>query len=216
MGAKRLGAVDITASTQTLLYTPPTNTGAAITASLCNRNSASVLIRLALCTSASSASPAAGEYVEYNTTLPANGILERTGLIVASGQYVVAYCNSAGVSGLAFGIESQLPPNVTGGRLGANDMTAASNTTLYACPSNSQSVVTINCCNRNSASSTTVRLAICNSASPAASEYIEYDTVLPANGVLERTGLALDGGKYLVGYCASSSVSMTCYGYTEP
>jgi hypothetical protein len=77
------------------------------------------------------------------------------------------------------------------GRLGAQDLSAGLNTTVYEVPADTFSVVTLNIANRSS-STITVRVAIAASATPLNAEYIEYDSQITANGVLERTGIVMD------------------------
>jgi hypothetical protein len=98
------------------------------------------------------------------------------------------------------------------GRLGTADLSATTNTTLYTCPATTFAIVNVTICNRN-ASAVTVRLAIASSATPGNAEYIEYGTTIPANAVLERTGLVLDStNKYLVVYSSTTSVNAVAYG----
>jgi hypothetical protein len=97
------------------------------------------------------------------------------------------------------------------GRLGAADLAAATNTTLYTVPASTFAVVSVNVVNR-SASAVTIRLAISSSATPGDSEFIEYDTSLSSKGVLERTGLVLDAGKLLVIRSSAISVNAVVYG----
>jgi hypothetical protein len=61
----------------------------------------------------------------------------------------------------------------------------------------------------------TVRLAIAGTATPSIAEYIEYDTVLPGNGVLERGGLVAQTGEIVVAYASAATVSVSVYGYEE-
>jgi hypothetical protein len=101
------------------------------------------------------------------------------------------------------------------GRLGtANITTATTNTTIYTVPSNTFAVVSLNIANRSGSTAATVRIALSSTATPAADEWIEYDSSLVANGVLERTGIVMDAGKYLVVYVSSATptVSCVCYG----
>lgn len=97
------------------------------------------------------------------------------------------------------------------GRLGVADLAAATNTTLYTCPSSTFAVVTVSICNRGSTAAN-IRLAISSSASPADSEYLEFDTSLSAKGVLERTGIVVDAGKLLVVRSSAVSVNAVAYG----
>jgi hypothetical protein len=97
------------------------------------------------------------------------------------------------------------------GRLGAADLAAATDTTLYTVPSDTFSVVTVNICNRGTVPAN-VRIAIAAAATPTNAEYIEYDVEIVAKGVLERTGLVLDTGKLLVVRSSAINVSAVTYG----
>jgi hypothetical protein len=97
------------------------------------------------------------------------------------------------------------------GRLGIADLAAATNTTVYTCPTSTFAVVTVSVCNRG-ASASNVRVAIASSASPTDAEFIEFDTSLSAKGVLERTGIVMDAGKLLVVRSSAGSVNAVVYG----
>jgi hypothetical protein len=97
------------------------------------------------------------------------------------------------------------------GRLGAADLAAATNTTLYTVPSATFSVVSLSLCNRG-ASTVQIRVAISTSGTPADADYIEYDVNLLSKGVLERTGLVLDAGKVLVVRSSAVGISAVVYG----
>jgi hypothetical protein len=100
------------------------------------------------------------------------------------------------------------------GRLGTANITTTSNTTLYTVPASTFSVVSINIVNRSSSAAALVRVAVSSSASPAADEYIEYDSSLVANGVIERTGIVMDTGKLIVVQTptATPTLSVVVYG----
>ena len=97
------------------------------------------------------------------------------------------------------------------GILGTADLAAATDTTLYTVPADHFSVVTVNICNRSS-SAETVRIAVSSSGTPADADYIEYDSQVTANGVLERTGIVLDASKVVVVRSNAINVSAVCLG----
>jgi hypothetical protein len=97
------------------------------------------------------------------------------------------------------------------GRLGAADLAAATNTTLYTVPASTFTVLTCNICNRGT-TSVNVRIAVASSGTPTDSEYIEYDVSVLPKGVLERTGIVLDAGKLLVVRSSAVNVSAVAYG----
>lgn len=97
------------------------------------------------------------------------------------------------------------------GKLGANDLSATTNTTVYTCPADTYAVVAINICNRG-ANATAVRIAIADSDTPGAAEYIEYDSQIFSKNVLERTGIVLAATQRLVVYSTEASVSAVVVG----
>ncbi len=101
------------------------------------------------------------------------------------------------------------------GRLGANDLTAATNTTVYTVPSDTFSVVTLSICNRGN-QAIAVRVAVSAAATPTAAEWIEYDTEVLGKGVLERTGIVMDAGRLLVVYSSAANVSAVAFGIETP
>ena len=101
------------------------------------------------------------------------------------------------------------------GRLGAVDLSSATDTTLCTITAGTVAAMTVNICNRNSASAALVRLALAAANPPSATDYIEYDAIVPPNGVLERTGLVLDAGKLVVARADIASVTAVVYGYED-
>ena len=98
-----LGTADISAASNTTVYTVPADNFAVITINMVNRSSTDRNIRVAL---AASASPSAAEYIEYDATLIANGVLERSGIVVDAGKNIVVYANSTDVSCVVYGLET--------------------------------------------------------------------------------------------------------------
>jgi hypothetical protein len=76
---------------------------AVVTVNITNVNASSTaLIRIAL---SSTATPTAGQFLEYDTRLNPSGVLERTGIIVPEGMGIVVYSNIAGTNAIAYGFE---------------------------------------------------------------------------------------------------------------
>jgi len=97
------------------------------------------------------------------------------------------------------------------GRLGASNVNATSNTTVYTCPADTYAVIAVNICNRGT-SSAAIRIAVSDSDSPSTAEYIEYDTDVFAKNVLERTGIVLSAGQRIVVYSSESNISAVVVG----
>jgi hypothetical protein len=98
------------------------------------------------------------------------------------------------------------------GKLGAQNLSATTDTTAYTCPTDTFAVVTVSMCNRG-ATTATVRIAVSSTTTPADADYLEYDTDLLAKGVLERTGIVMDStNKYLVVRSSLTSVNAVVMG----
>jgi hypothetical protein len=98
--------LSLTAATYTNVITTTqvdANKIAVVTLNICNTDAAATTsIRVALSTSAT---PSAGDFIEYNTLLNPLGVLERTGIVVPAGMGLVVYASTANVSFVAYGIE---------------------------------------------------------------------------------------------------------------
>lgn len=97
------------------------------------------------------------------------------------------------------------------GRLGANDLSAATLTTVYTVPADKFSVVTISICNRGNQAAN-IRIALSATGTPTTAEYIEYDTEVFAKGVLERTGIVLETTRNVVVWSSIPNVTAVVYG----
>jgi hypothetical protein len=96
-----LGRVSLASTTLTTVYTVPV--GAYANVNITNRTGASAAVRIALAQTA--AAPLVSEYIEYDSYVAPNGVLERTGLVLDAGWSIVAYSDKANVSVQAYGIE---------------------------------------------------------------------------------------------------------------
>lgn len=106
MATGRLGTADLAATTDTTLYTCPSNTFAVVTVSLCNRNASTARsIRVAIC---DTSTPGNDEYLEYDAELVAKGVLERTGLVLDAGKLLVVRSSGVDVTAVCYGIETSI------------------------------------------------------------------------------------------------------------
>ena len=103
MASGILGKASLSATTITDIYTVPASTVATCNILVCNRNASAVVVRLAL--SATSVTQANDEFIEYGVTIPAYGVLERTGIMLQATKIVTAYSDTANVTVIVDGFE---------------------------------------------------------------------------------------------------------------
>ena len=103
MATGRLGIADLAAATNTTLYTVPASTFSVVTVNIVNRGASAATVRIAV---ASSATPADSEYIEFDTSLSAKGVLERTGIVLDAGKLLVVRSSAIGVNAVVYGIET--------------------------------------------------------------------------------------------------------------
>ena len=109
MASGRLGTVEIDGTTKTVstsydVYSVPASTLTSCNISVCNRTSAAVKVRLSIGTV--SATPSDDEYIEYDTSVAANSVLERTGVLMdATNKYLTFSSDTADVNCVVWGIE---------------------------------------------------------------------------------------------------------------
>jgi hypothetical protein len=103
MATGRLGTADLAAATNTTVYTCPADTFAVVTVSVCNRGASAANIQLAVC---DTATPGNDEYIEFDTSLSAKGVLERTGVVLDAGKLLVVRSSAVSVNAVVYGIET--------------------------------------------------------------------------------------------------------------
>jgi hypothetical protein len=103
MATGRLGVQDLTADTDTTVYTVPVGSYAVANVSITNRNATSISMKLAMATTGT---PTAAEWIEWNTIIIPNGVFERTGLVLQGGLNIVVNANLANVGVTVYGIET--------------------------------------------------------------------------------------------------------------
>ena len=97
------------------------------------------------------------------------------------------------------------------GTLGQASLAAATNTTVYTAGA---TPTTFNVSMTNTTGyPIAVNLSISAASTPAAGEYLEYQTVIPPNSVLERGGLVCTTGKLIVAYATLAGINVNVYGY---
>jgi hypothetical protein len=103
MATGRLGVADLSAATNTTLYTVPASTFAVVTLNVVNRGASAANIRVAI---AASATPGDSEYIEYDVSLAPKGVLERMGLVLDAGKLLVVRSSATSVNAIVYGIET--------------------------------------------------------------------------------------------------------------
>jgi|TARA_B110000858_G_scaffold182052_1_gene221088 hypothetical protein len=99
----RLGANDLNATTATEVYAVPSNKHATVTINVCNRGSSSGTVRVAHMDASGTA--ANEDYIEYETTVPAYGTLERSGVVMKAASVIEVYASSGNFSAQVWGFE---------------------------------------------------------------------------------------------------------------
>jgi hypothetical protein len=97
------------------------------------------------------------------------------------------------------------------GRLGVQDLTLNTDTTVYTVPVGTYAVANVSITNRNQ-NAISMKLAMATTGVPNDEEWIEWNTIIIPNGVFERTGLVMQGGLNIVVNTDASNVGVTVYG----
>jgi len=96
-------------------------------------------------------------------------------------------------------------------KLGAADLSATTNTSLYTVGTGKEAICAVNICNRT-ASAIAVRLALAEGGTPGDEDYLVYDYELAANNQMQVTGIHMDAAKVLVGYAGAADTSFVVWG----
>ena len=209
--------INLTASSgaSTILASGPASTNAQVlTVSICNTNATPVLIRLAVTATANGTSPVSTDYLLYDYYLDANGVIEFGGIVLNNGQTIVARSNTSNVSAVTYGIDDVA--NSSSGIQGKLDLSASTWTQVTSGPSSGR-VRTVSVCfaNRGTVSST-IRLAASGTpTSPTGTDYLEYNTPLPAGSYFVRSGIVLNSGNGIGAWASTANISCVAYGIDD-
>ena len=105
MAQGRQAGVSLAATTDTALYSPGGSIVGTYTVSFCNRTTGAINIRLGLCSGALGTLDWTTDALEFDTPIPANGVLERSGIPVSGAQTLVARASAAGITVVVYGLE---------------------------------------------------------------------------------------------------------------
>lgn len=101
------------------------------------------------------------------------------------------------------------------GNLGQVAPAATTLTTVYTVPASNLAVVNINIANRSTSATVDVRVAISTLTTPNTQDYIEFDSIIAARGVLERTAIPMEAGRKVVVYTSTANTSVNVYGLEQ-
>ena len=101
MASGTLGQASLAAATNTTVYTIAA-TPTTFNVSMTNTTGYPIAVNLAV---SITGTPVAGEYLEFQTVIAPNSVLERGGLVATAAKLVVAYANIAGININVYGFE---------------------------------------------------------------------------------------------------------------
>ena len=100
------------------------------------------------------------------------------------------------------------------GILGQSNPSANTNTVVYTVPASTTATFNVSIVNTGGTTAS-VSLGISSSGGPGISEYIEYLTAIPPNGVLERGGIVAQAAKNVIVSCSTALCSVSVYGFEQ-
>jgi hypothetical protein len=100
------------------------------------------------------------------------------------------------------------------GILGQSNPVANTNTIVYTVPASLVASCTINIVNTGNTTAT-ISFAISATGTPTTAEYLEFLTIIPPGGVLERGGLVAQAGRNFIVNCSTASLAVAIYGFEQ-
>ena len=110
MTAKRFGALDLAATTDTVLMSGATGFSTTVNVRFVNRNATAAAVRLALVDADAGGALAAlslEDYLEYDVSIVGHGVLENTGIAIPADYSLVVRASVTNVTAIVFGFEEQ-------------------------------------------------------------------------------------------------------------
>ena len=104
MSTGLLGAQSLSAGTAQNIYVNNNSDASVVSVNICNFNHISARISIALST-VGHTGVTANEWIEFDAALLGKGVLERSGIVVGAGQYIVVRSSESNVSAQIWGIE---------------------------------------------------------------------------------------------------------------
>ena len=102
MASGKLGSAALSATTTTTIYTVPAGNISTFNINVLNTGTSATTVRVAV---SSNATPTMSDYIEFDYSLAANGVLERTAVIATAGEVVVGYAGAANITIRVHGVE---------------------------------------------------------------------------------------------------------------
>jgi hypothetical protein len=101
------------------------------------------------------------------------------------------------------------------GTLGRAMLAPTTSTTVYTVPAGKTASLTVAFCNQSSSDGAKIRLSLTNLATATSNSYIEFDSNIPPNGILERGAIVAGAGENIIVRATSDTVSVVVYGIEE-
>lgn len=101
------------------------------------------------------------------------------------------------------------------GLLGKAILAATTSTTVYTVPAGKTASLTVSFCNQSSSDGAKIRLSLTDLASATANSYLEFDSNIPPNGILERGAIVAGQNENIIVRSTSDTVSVVVYGIEE-
>ena len=101
------------------------------------------------------------------------------------------------------------------GILSRSLLTINTDTLVYTVPAGLIASLTISACNQAISGDAKINIALTPLGASTANSYIEFNAILPASGVLERSAIVLEAGNTIRALSTNSNTSIVVFGIEE-